>query len=154
MSAATFRDGVSGASVVDEADVLVGADGIHSAVRRQLYPAEGEPRFARQVLWRAAVDAEAFLGGHTMIIAGHFHQRIIVYPIGPGSTPGSLRTNWICQTDGLGCRPAARGLEPARRERKSPGGIRRLAISLARHAGADRSHIGASTNFRWSIAIP
>ena len=50
---ATFRDGVSGASVVDNADVLVGADGIHSAVRRQLYPGEGEPRFARQVLWRA-----------------------------------------------------------------------------------------------------
>ena len=95
---ATFRDGVSGASVVDNADVLVGADGIHSAVRRQLYPGEGEPRFARQVLWRAAADARAFLGGDTMIIAGHFHQRIIVYPMGPGSTPGCLRTNWICQT--------------------------------------------------------
>jgi len=32
-----------------------------------------------------------------MIIAGHFHQRIIVYPMGPGSKPGCLRTNWICQ---------------------------------------------------------
>jgi hypothetical protein len=40
--------------VLDEADILVGADGIHSAVRHQLYPAEGEPRFAQQVLWRAA----------------------------------------------------------------------------------------------------
>src|SRR5260370_7491258 len=32
-----------------------------------------------------------------MIIAGHFRQRIIVYPIGPGSQPGRLLTNWICQ---------------------------------------------------------
>ena len=67
---------------VDEGDILVGADGIHSAVRHQLYPAEGEPRFAQQILWRAAIEAEPFLGGQTMVIAGHFHQRIVVYPIG------------------------------------------------------------------------
>ena len=66
----------------DTADILIGADGIHSGVRRHLYPDEGAPRFARQVLWRAAVDAEPFLGGNTMIIAGHFHQRVVIYPIG------------------------------------------------------------------------
>jgi 2-polyprenyl-6-methoxyphenol hydroxylase-like FAD-dependent oxidoreductase len=66
-------------------------------VRRQLYPAEGEPRFAQQILWRAAVDAEPFLGGRTMIIAGHFHQRIIAYPVGKAATPGKLLTNLVCQ---------------------------------------------------------
>jgi 5-methylphenazine-1-carboxylate 1-monooxygenase len=94
---ATFRDVASGTDVLDGADILVGADGIHSAVRRQLYPTEGEPRFARQIMWRAAIDAEPFLGGHAMILAGHFHQRIIVYPMGRGSKPGWLLTNWICQ---------------------------------------------------------
>jgi 5-methylphenazine-1-carboxylate 1-monooxygenase len=94
---ARFQDSRSGASVQDAADILVGADGIHSTVRRQLYPTEGEPRFARQVLWRAAIDSEPFLGGRTMIIAGHFHQRIIVYPVGRGAKPGQLLTNWICQ---------------------------------------------------------
>jgi 2-polyprenyl-6-methoxyphenol hydroxylase-like FAD-dependent oxidoreductase len=93
---ARFRDS-DGVELVDDADVLVGADGIHSAVRRQLYPAEGEPRFARQLLWRAAVDAEPFLGGRTMIIAGHFHQRIIVYPVGKAATRGKLLTNLVCQ---------------------------------------------------------
>ena len=91
-----FRDRESGSEFFDEADVLVGADGIHSAVRHQLYPAEGEPRFARQILWRAAVEAEPFLDGRTMVIAGHFHQRIIVYPIGRAAR-GQLLTNWICQ---------------------------------------------------------
>jgi 2-polyprenyl-6-methoxyphenol hydroxylase-like FAD-dependent oxidoreductase len=94
---ATFADSEFGTVVLDDADILIGADGIHSTVRRHLYPAEGMPRFAQQVLWRAAIDAEPFLGGDTMIIAGHFHQRIIVYPMGPGSKPGRLLTNWICQ---------------------------------------------------------
>src|SRR5260370_1661400 len=32
-----------------------------------------------------------------MIIAGHFRQRIIVHPSGPGSQPGRLLTHWMCQ---------------------------------------------------------
>jgi 2-polyprenyl-6-methoxyphenol hydroxylase-like FAD-dependent oxidoreductase len=87
----------NGVELPDDADVLVGADGIHSAVRRQLYPAEGEPRFAGQILWRTTVDAEAVLDGRTMIIAGHFHQRIIAYPVGNAATRGKLLTNLICQ---------------------------------------------------------
>jgi 2-polyprenyl-6-methoxyphenol hydroxylase-like FAD-dependent oxidoreductase len=93
----SFRDDRSGATHVDRADILVGADGIHSTVRHQLYPDEGEPRFAGQILWRAAVDAEPFLGGRTMIIAGHFGQRIVVYPVAAGARQGQVLTNWICQ---------------------------------------------------------
>jgi 5-methylphenazine-1-carboxylate 1-monooxygenase len=81
-----FRDRESGAEVID----------IHSAVRRQIYPAEGGPCFAKQQLWRAAVDADAFLDGLTMVIAGHFHQRIIAYPVA-AAAGGKLLTNWICQ---------------------------------------------------------
>ena len=89
-------DRQAGSERIDEADVLVGADGIHSAVRHQLYPAEGAPRFAHQMLWRAAVDAEPFLDGETIVIAGHFHQRIVVYPISRRPS-GKTLINWICQ---------------------------------------------------------
>jgi 2-polyprenyl-6-methoxyphenol hydroxylase-like FAD-dependent oxidoreductase len=101
---ATFCDS-SGASIVDDADVLVGADGIHSAVRHHLHPGQGEPRFAQQMLWRAAVEAEPFLGEGTMIIAGHFHQRIVVYPMGGGTQRGRLLTNWVCQKSVAGPAP-------------------------------------------------
>jgi 5-methylphenazine-1-carboxylate 1-monooxygenase len=95
---ATFTDRASGAVIAeDEADILIGADGIHSAVRRQLYRREGEPNFAGQILWRAAVETAPFRGGATMIIAGHFHQRIVAYPMAPGALPGKLLTNWIAQ---------------------------------------------------------
>jgi 5-methylphenazine-1-carboxylate 1-monooxygenase len=94
---ASFADS-SLRKLTDEADILVGADGIHSEVRRQLYPSEGEPRFARQLLWRAAVEGEPFLDGHTMVIAGHFDRRIIAYPIAPGDGKSKPLTNWICQT--------------------------------------------------------
>jgi 5-methylphenazine-1-carboxylate 1-monooxygenase len=94
---ATFYEVKTGRTFADDADILIGADGIHSAVRYQLHPSEGEPRFAGQVLWRAAVEANPFLGGHTMIIAGHFHQRVIVYPIAQADMPDRLLTNWICQ---------------------------------------------------------
>jgi 2-polyprenyl-6-methoxyphenol hydroxylase-like FAD-dependent oxidoreductase len=96
--AARFSGGNSATIISDCADVLIGADGIHSTVRRHLYPMEREPRFARQVLWRSVVDTEPFLGGHTMIIAGHYHQRIVAYPIARSPNPGRTLTNWICHT--------------------------------------------------------
>ena len=45
-----------------EADLVLGADGIHSALRGALAPTE-EPRFTKQVAWRALVPAELIPSG-------------------------------------------------------------------------------------------
>jgi 2-polyprenyl-6-methoxyphenol hydroxylase-like FAD-dependent oxidoreductase len=94
---ATFRDTASGTDTASDAAILVGTDGIHSIVRHALYPNEGPPCFARQILWRASVEAEPFLGGRTQAIAGHLHKRIVAYPMAREPTSNKLLTNWICQ---------------------------------------------------------
>ncbi|WP_433832659.1 FAD-dependent monooxygenase [Actinoplanes sp. CA-015351] len=65
------------------ADLIIGADGIHSAVRRQRHPDEGEPRWNGLTLWRGTVRAPGFLDGRTMIMSGDAEQKFVAYPIGP-----------------------------------------------------------------------
>jgi 2-polyprenyl-6-methoxyphenol hydroxylase-like FAD-dependent oxidoreductase len=75
-------------------DVLIGADGIHSAVRGMLFPHEGPPRWNGVISWRGAVDWPAFLDGRSMIIAGGLSAKFVIYPIAEGSRPDRRLTNW------------------------------------------------------------
>jgi 2-polyprenyl-6-methoxyphenol hydroxylase-like FAD-dependent oxidoreductase len=75
-------------------DVLIGADGIHSAVRGALFPGEGPPSWNGIMLWRGALDWPVFLDGRSMIIAGGMEAKAVVYPIAPGSREGTRLTNW------------------------------------------------------------
>lgn len=62
-------------------DLLVGADGIHSAVRAQLYPDEGPPVSSGRIQWRGVVEAEPFLDGRTHVTIGSRNCRAVIYPI-------------------------------------------------------------------------
>ena len=76
------------------ADVLVGADGIHSAVREALYPNEGPARWNGSMLWRGTIDWPQFLTGRSMVIAGGMAAKLVIYPIAEGSRPNHRLTNW------------------------------------------------------------
>jgi 5-methylphenazine-1-carboxylate 1-monooxygenase len=79
---------------------LVGADGIHSVVRRLLYPDEGPARYAGRTLWRALAESAPFLGGRTMIMAGHQAQKFVAYPVSqPHFERGRSLTNWVAELD-------------------------------------------------------
>ena len=80
-----------------ESDILVGADGIHSAVRQQLHHDQGLPRASGLVLWRGAVKAPAFLDGRTMFMAGDDSQKAVVYPISPPDSDGTALINWVAE---------------------------------------------------------
>jgi 5-methylphenazine-1-carboxylate 1-monooxygenase len=77
------------------ADVLIGADGVHSAVRRHFYP-DQPLRFGGQLMWRSAIAWTPFLSGRTMIIAGHRNQKIVAYPM-LERPDGKIVLNWIAE---------------------------------------------------------
>ena len=94
---ARFRSG-DGREFEVRGSVLIGADGIHSVVRRSFYPDEGAPNFARRLLWRAVTEAPPFLDGRTMIMAGYQHEKFVCYPISQRhAQQGRALINWIAE---------------------------------------------------------
>ena len=80
-----------------EADILIGADGIHSAVRAHFYPDEGPPKWQGILMWRGVTVGKPFLGGATMVQAGHHNQKFVCYPISRAhAEKGEALINWIC----------------------------------------------------------
>ena len=82
--------------------VAVGCDGIHSALRRQLYPDEGPPKYSGVNMWRGAVRWPAFLGGDTMVSTGWMTVgKTVIYPVRPGTpeTGGKPLINWVAEIE-------------------------------------------------------
>lgn len=77
------------------ADLVIGADGIHSALRRRLAPDEGAPCWRGVMMWRGTTWAPPFLDGRTMVQAGHSQAKFVVYPIGAPRADGLQLINWI-----------------------------------------------------------
>ena len=81
-----------------EGGLIVAADGIHSALRAQMYPQEGPPIWGGAVLWRATSVADPFFGGGAMALIGHDTQRVVAYPISnPDPETGKVVMNWIAE---------------------------------------------------------
>jgi 2-polyprenyl-6-methoxyphenol hydroxylase-like FAD-dependent oxidoreductase len=95
--AATFVNKESNTTIAKtESDLLIGADGIHSTVRKQFYPTEGPPKFAGIILHRGTTKANPFLTGSSMIMAGSADKKFVAYPIAPGcDEEGNQTINWI-----------------------------------------------------------
>ncbi|MDO9711895.1 flavin-dependent oxidoreductase [Paracraurococcus lichenis] len=108
-------------------DVLVGADGIHSALRALLHPDDGGIRWQGILMWRGAVDWPAFETGDLMFIAGDLVAKLVYYPIGPGSTPERRLTNWAVYA-----KVASGENPPPRREDWSRPGNLEDVLPLAR----------------------
>jgi 2-polyprenyl-6-methoxyphenol hydroxylase-like FAD-dependent oxidoreductase len=89
------RDGAAALAPV-EADVAIGADGIHSAVRRHFYPEEGKPLWNGVSLFRATTRLPRAQFGNEMIWAGHSAQKFIAYPIRIDADTGEILLNWVC----------------------------------------------------------
>ena len=88
----------SGESLRVRGDVVVAADGIHSALRALFYPDEGPPIWNKRVLWRAVTESEPFWGGRTMVMSGYQDEKFVCYPISPEhARRGRSLINWIAE---------------------------------------------------------
>jgi len=83
-------------AMVIEADALIAADGIHSAIRKQFYPGEGPPKFSGIILHRGTTKAKPVLSGSSMIMAGSADKKFVAYPIQNfNDGTGDQLINWI-----------------------------------------------------------
>jgi 2-polyprenyl-6-methoxyphenol hydroxylase-like FAD-dependent oxidoreductase len=110
------RDGMPAENA--EADILIGADGIHSAVRARFYPDEGPPKWQGILMWRGVTVGKPYLSGASMVQAGHHTQKFVCYPISKAHADrGEALINWICdlyQGDGA---------SPPREDWNKPGNL-------------------------------
>jgi len=85
----------AGPAVAVSADVLVGADGLNSAVRAQLHPGEPPPRWNGVRMWRGVTEGQPFLSGSSVAIAGtNTAAKFVAYPVAR-TGHGTVLINWV-----------------------------------------------------------
>jgi 2-polyprenyl-6-methoxyphenol hydroxylase-like FAD-dependent oxidoreductase len=80
---------------------LIACDGIHSVIRQQLYPDEGEPRYSGINMWRGVTRWKPVLTGATMTRAGWLKGgKLVHYPIRNNiDDQGRQLVNWLWEIE-------------------------------------------------------
>jgi 5-methylphenazine-1-carboxylate 1-monooxygenase len=87
-----------GSSSEIEGGVLIGADGIHSAVRAQMHPAQPPIHWGGKMMWRGVTLARPIRTGASFVGLGTHQHRFVFYPISHPQTPTGLALiNWIAE---------------------------------------------------------
>jgi 2-polyprenyl-6-methoxyphenol hydroxylase-like FAD-dependent oxidoreductase len=94
---ATLEHADGGSSEVTGA-LLVGADGIHSAVRAQMHPNQPPIHWGGAVMWRGTTWGTPTRSGASFIGLGTHRHRVVIYPIShPDPATGLSMLNWIAE---------------------------------------------------------
>jgi len=89
-----FADGSSARGAA-----AIGCDGIHSVLRRQLFPQDGPPRYSGVNMWRGVTRWPPYLGGATMVRAGWLATgKMVIYPIRTHAD-GTQLVNWVFEIE-------------------------------------------------------
>jgi 5-methylphenazine-1-carboxylate 1-monooxygenase len=80
--------------------VAIACDGINSAVRKQFFPGEGEPRYSGVNMWRGVTRWKPILSGASLVRAGWLsHGKMVIYPIRAADADGLQLMNWVAEIE-------------------------------------------------------
>ncbi len=80
-----------------DAELLIGADGIHSTVRQQMYPDQGDVNWNGAIMWRGVSRGEPPRTNNSFVLIGGNEQRFVCYPVEPLDEQGETLLNWIAE---------------------------------------------------------
>jgi 2-polyprenyl-6-methoxyphenol hydroxylase-like FAD-dependent oxidoreductase len=87
-----------GAAYDVEGALLIGADGIHSAIRAQMYPAQPPIHWGGAIMWRGTTWGKPIRSGSSFVGLGTHRQRVVFYPISHPDPKTRLSIiNWIAE---------------------------------------------------------
>ncbi|WP_420131627.1 flavin-dependent oxidoreductase [Rhodopseudomonas sp.] len=93
----TIEHAEGGSSEVTGA-LLIGADGIHSAIRAQMHPNQPPIHWGGAVMWRGTTWGKPTRTGASFIGLGTHRHRVVIYPIShPDPKTGLSMLNWIAE---------------------------------------------------------
>ncbi len=88
---------VDGATRYERGRLLVAADGIHSAIRAQMYPDQPPIHWGGAVMWRGTVRAKPLRTQSSFVGLGTHRHRMVIYPISQPDETGTALINWIAE---------------------------------------------------------
>jgi len=77
--------------------LLVGADGIHSTVRQQMFPHQGDVNWNGAIMWRGVSRYAPPRTKNSFVMVGGISQRFICYPLETPDSEGETLLNWIAE---------------------------------------------------------
>jgi 5-methylphenazine-1-carboxylate 1-monooxygenase len=97
----SVEDVTTGAVRQEWATVVIGCDGVHSALRKQFYPDEGAPRYSGVTMWRGVTAWKPFLSGASMVRAGWLASgKMVIYPVRDAiDGQGTQLVNWVAELE-------------------------------------------------------
>ena len=98
---AHFQDEEGRALPSQHADVVIGCDGIHSVIRKQFHPQEGDPIYSGVNMWRGVTRWRPYLSGASYVRAGWLsHGKLVIYPIRDNiDGQGGQLINWVVEIE-------------------------------------------------------
>ena len=85
-------------AVRETGTLLIGADGIHSAIRARMHPDQPPIHWGGAVMWRGTTRAMPVRTGSSFIGLGTHRHRMVIYPISrPEPETGLALINWIAE---------------------------------------------------------